>query len=85
MMQSTDQWLGEIGLGQYASIFAENDVSLDVLPTLSDEDLKELGLSLGHRRRLQQAIAEWTRGGDVSEGVAARSDPVESAHNRARA
>ena len=42
-MQSTNQWLGEIGLGQYASIFAENDVSLDVLPTLTDEDLKELG------------------------------------------
>ncbi|MCH8186586.1 MAG: AAA family ATPase, partial [Chloroflexi bacterium] len=72
-MQSTDQWLSEIGLGQYASIFAENDVSLDLLPTLTDEDLKELGLSLGHRRRLQQAIAERTSEHGVSEPVAARS------------
>ena len=73
MTQSTDQWLSEIGLGQYASVFVENDVSLDVLPTLTDEDLKELGLSLGHRRRLQQAIGEWTREHSASERLGARS------------
>ena len=35
-----------------------NDIDLEILPDLSDEDLKELGLSLGHRRRLLRAIGE---------------------------
>jgi hypothetical protein len=51
-------WLEQTGLAQYAEIFVANDIDLDLLDTLSDEDLKELGLSLGHRRRLLRAIAE---------------------------
>jgi class 3 adenylate cyclase len=51
-------WLQRIGLEQLVDTFAANDIDLDVLPELSDEDLKELGLSLGHRRRLLRAIAE---------------------------
>src|ERR1700724_3825987 len=53
-------WLEQIGLAQHAETFAANDIDLDVLPELSDEDLKELGLSLGQRRRLQRALAERT-------------------------
>ena len=41
-------WLQRIGLEQLAETFAANDIDLDVLPELTDEDLKELGLSLGH-------------------------------------
>jgi class 3 adenylate cyclase len=44
-------------LGQYESVFVENDVDADVLPYLTDADLKELGLSLGHRRKLLAALA----------------------------
>jgi class 3 adenylate cyclase/tetratricopeptide (TPR) repeat protein len=52
------QWLDALGLGQYARAFAENDIDLEVLPQLSDADLKELGvLSLGHRKRVLAAIA----------------------------
>ncbi|MBV8776288.1 MAG: AAA family ATPase, partial [Alphaproteobacteria bacterium] len=51
-------WLEGIGLAQLADIFAENDIDLDLFPELSDEDLKELGLSLGHRRRLLRAVSE---------------------------
>src|SRR5713101_1602168 len=51
-------WLQRVGLDQLADTFAANDIDLDLLPDLSDEDLKELGLSLGHRRRLLRAIAE---------------------------
>ena len=54
-------WLQRIGLEQLAEIFAANDIDLDVLPELADEDLRELGLSLGNRRRLLRAIAELTR------------------------
>jgi hypothetical protein len=53
-------WLEQIGLAQHAETFAASDIDLDVLPELSDEDLKELGLSLGHRRRLLRAIVQRT-------------------------
>ena len=51
-------WLTGLGLGRYAEAFAENAVDLETLPHLSDDDLKELGLPLGHRRKLQAAISE---------------------------
>jgi class 3 adenylate cyclase/tetratricopeptide (TPR) repeat protein len=52
------QWLAELGLGQYAAAFAENDIGFDVLVQLTDTDLKELGVSsLGNRKRLLAAIA----------------------------
>ncbi|MGF6775317.1 adenylate/guanylate cyclase domain-containing protein [Paraburkholderia sp. GAS334] len=52
------QWLDALGLGQYASAFAGNDIDLSMLPQLTDADLKELGvLSLGHRKRMLAAIA----------------------------
>jgi class 3 adenylate cyclase/tetratricopeptide (TPR) repeat protein len=50
-------WLHGIGLGQYAETLRANDVDFDVLRTLTEVDLKELGLSLGDRKRLMQAIA----------------------------
>jgi class 3 adenylate cyclase/tetratricopeptide (TPR) repeat protein len=58
MADNLRQWLAEIGLEQHAETLAANDIDLDLLPELSDEDLKELGLSLGHRRRLLRALAE---------------------------
>jgi class 3 adenylate cyclase len=45
-------------LAKYAEAFASNDIGLDVLPELTDADLKELGVaSLGDRKRLLKAIA----------------------------
>jgi hypothetical protein len=51
-MQPIADWLEKLGLGQYAQRFAENDISFGVLPELTDQDLRELGVSLGHRRQL---------------------------------
>jgi class 3 adenylate cyclase/predicted ATPase len=56
-MQQIADWLEKLGLGQYAQRFAENDIDASVLPHISDQDLKELGISLGHRRKLLAAIA----------------------------
>ncbi len=56
MADDIAQWLEGLGLSQYTQAFAENTVGFDVLPRLSDDDLKELGLTLGDRRRLQAAI-----------------------------
>jgi SAM domain (Sterile alpha motif) len=39
----------------YAGAFRDGDIGVDVLPDLSDADLKELGVSLGDRRRLLKA------------------------------
>jgi hypothetical protein len=58
-MQQTADWLQRLGLGQYAKAFAENDINFAILPDLTDQDLKELGVgSLGHRRQLLRAITE---------------------------
>jgi class 3 adenylate cyclase len=58
-MQQVTDWLGKLGLGQYAQRFTENDITFAILFDLTDQDLKELGVSsLGHRRLLLRAIAE---------------------------
>ena len=58
-MQQIADWLQKLGLGQYAPRFAENDINFAILSDLTDQDLKELGVSsLGHRRQLLRAIAE---------------------------
>jgi class 3 adenylate cyclase len=51
-------WLRSLGLGQYEAAFRENEITEKVLPSLTAEDLKELGVAaLGHRRMLIDAIA----------------------------
>src|ERR1700746_1110476 len=58
-MQPIADWLRKLGLGQYTQCFAENDINFSILPDLTDQDLKDLGVaSLGHRRLLLRAIAE---------------------------
>ena len=52
------EWLRTLGLEQYSTAFRQNDIGPDLLPSLTAEELKELGVaSLGHRRRLLEAIA----------------------------
>ncbi|RAI00110.1 guanylate cyclase [Acuticoccus sediminis] len=50
-------WLKANGLERYAGAFAENDVDMRALPLLTEADLRDLGLSLGHRRIALAAIA----------------------------
>ena len=52
-------WLSELGLSRYAETFQRNDIGLDVLESLTDQDLRDLGVqSMGHRKTLLRAIAE---------------------------
>ena len=45
-------WLRSLGLGKYEAAFRENEIDETVLPSLTHEDLKELGVaSFGHRRK----------------------------------
>src|ERR1700754_608329 len=50
-------WLRRLGLEQYEAVFRENEIDETILPKLTAEDLKDLGVSIvGHRRKLLDAI-----------------------------
>ena len=50
-------WLRSLGLEEYEAAFHANAVDAEVLRDLTDQDLKKLGVPLGHRRKLLRAIA----------------------------
>ncbi len=56
MATSVDQWLEDLDLGKYLDLFSENDIDLAALPHITEDDLKELGVTLGARRRILAAI-----------------------------
>jgi len=75
-------WLRGVGLPQYEQTFRDNAIDAEVLPQLTDEHLKELGLPLGHRLRLLNAIAALNDSAVASQAdpgtaTAARSPPGE--------
>ncbi|RVI38604.1 hypothetical protein CN195_34755, partial [Sinorhizobium meliloti] len=51
VMPDIGDWLASIRLEQYRQTFLKNGIDLDVVDELTDADLKELGLSLGDRKR----------------------------------
>ncbi len=55
-MSDIQSWLSDIGLAKYASVFAEAEIDLETLPDLVEDDLRELGLPLGPRRKIWGAI-----------------------------
>ncbi|MFT7592779.1 MAG: putative ATPase/class 3 adenylate cyclase [Paracoccaceae bacterium] len=55
-MQDIQSWLTELGLEKYASVFAEAEIEATDLAYLSEDNLKELGLPMGPRRRVFEAI-----------------------------
>src|SRR6266446_3482152 len=56
-MQQIADWLGKLGLSEYAQRFVENDIDFTILGDLTDQDLEKIGIaSLGHRRKLLRAI-----------------------------
>jgi SAM domain (Sterile alpha motif) len=57
-MHQIADWLEKLGMSEYAQRFTENDIDTSVLPHLTDQDLKELGISLGHRRKMLAATGE---------------------------
>ena len=55
-MSAINEWLETLGFRQRAEVFAANDIDMEVLPELTEEDLKTLGVSMGHRKKLMKAI-----------------------------
>src|SRR5215831_18659585 len=56
-MEQIVDWLEKLGMSEYAQRFAENGIGVAALPHLTDQDLKEIGVLLGHRRVILAAIA----------------------------
>ena len=80
-------WLRGLGLGQYETTFRESEIDAEVLPDLTDGDLNQLGLPLGHRKRLLKAIAALGTGETAakppsSADVAAGGRRRASSHHR---
>jgi class 3 adenylate cyclase/tetratricopeptide (TPR) repeat protein len=74
------EWLASLGLSEYAQRFAENYVDASVLPDLTDQDLADLGVPLGHRRKILRAIAELD--GAAPAEVATEPVPRDEAERR---
>src|SRR6516225_4915859 len=77
-------WLRSVGLERYAQAFDENDVDAAVLPSLTADDLIGLGVtSIGHRRRLLDAIAALrTEAPTASTAVSREAPPSAEAERR---
>jgi SAM domain (Sterile alpha motif) len=78
-MQQIVDWLKKLGMSEYAQRFADNDIDASVLPELTDQDLKELGVSLGHRRQILRAIRDL---GNASVAATSPSASVETERTR---
>jgi class 3 adenylate cyclase len=72
-------WLQDLGLERYVPAFRENEIDERVLPSLTAEDLKDLGITLvGHRRRLLDAIAALGAEVPATAAAASRDAPAQS-------
>ena len=81
-------WLRSLGLGKYEATFRENEIDETVLPSLTEEHLKQLGVTaLGHRVKLLDAIAALRNdaSGRAPPGDAATTSSAPSAHPEDRA
>jgi class 3 adenylate cyclase len=80
-MTALGRWLAEIGLGSYDVVFSSNKIDFDVIRSLTDADLRELGLALGDRKRLLQAATKLDeqRPADISFPAVAPTLPHEAA------
>ena len=76
MSDEVGRWLEELGLSEYAEAFAENRIDADVLPTLTNDDLKDIGvLAVGDRRKLVNAIVALSeRDGETTDEIASKLD-----------
>ena len=55
-------WLQGLGLERYVPAFRDNEIDWEVLPKLTSEDLREIGVAaIGHRRKLLDAIPPFSR------------------------
>jgi class 3 adenylate cyclase len=78
-MQPITDWLKKLGMSGYAQRFAENGIDLAALPHLTDQDLKDIGVLLGHRRVMLAAISKLA---DTLDTKRAKPTPQDTAERR---
>jgi class 3 adenylate cyclase/tetratricopeptide (TPR) repeat protein len=72
-----EAWLQGLGLERYVPAFRDNEIDWEVLPKLTSEDLREIGVAaVGHRRKLLDAIAALGASAPVTD---ASGPPAETA------
>src|SRR6516162_10061355 len=81
-MQHIVDWLKQLGVSEYAERLVESDIDTSVLSDLTDQDLKELGVSLGHRRKMLRAIAELASAAPTSPQPALAEPKTQDAAER---
>jgi class 3 adenylate cyclase len=76
-------WLRSLGLEEYETAFRENKVDVVVLPKLTAEDLKDLGVAaVGDRRKLLEAIADLRLGTEPIPSTTAAPAKADTAERR---
>ncbi|MFT3858686.1 MAG: adenylate/guanylate cyclase domain-containing protein [Aquabacterium sp.] len=61
-------WLASVGLAHLEPVLRRHDIAEDVLTSLNERDLAEMGLSLGDRKRFMRAIARMLDAGEHARG-----------------
>jgi class 3 adenylate cyclase len=81
-MQQVADWLKKLGMSEYTDRFVENRIDLSVLQDLTDQDLKDLGVVLGDRRKMLRAIRELGGAAPAPAQAAISVSPAERAERR---
>ena len=68
-------WLGSLGLDQYEDLFRQHEIDADILPELTDQHLRDIGIPLGHRLRMLRAIRQFANDGDPDSGLRRHENP----------
>ncbi len=79
------EWLDSLGMSEYAQRFADNRIDdVSILRDLTDQDLKDIGVPLGHRRKMLRAIAETvgTASTKIKSAPASEPKPRDDAERR---
>jgi len=74
-MTGIPEWLASIGLDEYSQRFIDNGVDLSVVSELTEQDLKDLGVLLGHRRKIMRAAAALDRSAHTPQNMPASQMP----------
>jgi class 3 adenylate cyclase/predicted ATPase len=75
-MQQIADWLEKLGMSEYAQRFVDNGIDLAALPYLTDQDLKDIGILLGHRRVMLAAISKLADAAPAAPDATKRAEPT---------
>jgi class 3 adenylate cyclase/tetratricopeptide (TPR) repeat protein len=77
-MHQIGDWLEKLGMSEYAQRFAENGITVAALPHLTEQDLKDIGVLLGHRRIMLAAI------GALADAPSRKPEPTSSPEQKSQ-